>query len=387
MEPQLSAQRAKTGGVRRRARCEPAPGLATQPAAESPRSLIDWPWYLAAYPDVRAAGVDPVHHYLEQGWRDGRRPNFYFDPAWFISQHPEIAGDVDPLTVYLEHGERQGWPPSQHFDLNWYLKTYRPPAGKTALGHFLRHRNTGTVSPNPGFDAAFYLTQYEDIARANLDPFEHFCLYGRAEGRVPRPEVEIIRDSGLFDENYYLLNHNDVHESGTDPVEHFCCEGWKEKRKPNLYFDTVWYLERYKPQSPANPLLHYILRGEADGCLPSKYFNPSWYRQHYAAEQPELPLQHYMRHRRTQKFSPLPFFDVDFYMAAYADSIRPNRDPFMHYLAVGGSRNFNPSPWFNAAAYRSTQMHPHPDSTSQSAMEQDNPLLHFLARFVFGDTK
>ncbi|SHE67614.1 hypothetical protein SAMN02746095_01009 [Acidocella aminolytica 101 = DSM 11237] len=383
VKTQLAARRTKTGRANRRTRREPAPSFTAQSLSEALRSLVDWPWYLAAYPDVRTAGVDPVCHYLEQGWRDGRQPNFYFDPYWFISEHPEISRDADPLIVYLTQGELQGWPPSQHFDLNWYRCTYEPPPGQSILGHFLRHRRSGTVSPNPGFDAAFYLNQYKDVAQAGLDPFEHFCLHGRAEGRMPKSEVDIIRASGLVDLNYYLLNNTDVHEASADPVEHFCHKGWKEGRKPSLYFDTVWYLERYKPLSPANPLLHYILCGEAQGCLPSKYFNPLWYRKRYAGEQLESPLQHYMRHRRTQKFSPLPFFDVDFYMSAYADSIRPNRDPFMHYLAVGGKRNFNPSPWFNAASYRNTQMPLHPDGTSQTAMEQDNPLLHFLTQLVF----
>ena len=49
--------------------------------------------------------------------------------------------------------------------------------------------------------------------------------------------------SGLIDPNYYLINGTDVHEAQLDPAEHFCRYGWRESRKPNIYFDTRWYLQ------------------------------------------------------------------------------------------------------------------------------------------------
>jgi hypothetical protein len=36
-----------------------------------------------------------------------------------------------------------------------------------------------------GFDAAWYLQQYPDIAAAGVDPWSHFCQHGYAEGRLP----------------------------------------------------------------------------------------------------------------------------------------------------------------------------------------------------------
>ena len=67
---------------------------------------------------------------------------------------------------------------------------------------------------------------------------------------------------------------------------HFCRYGWRERRKPNLYFDTHWYLET----NPAvarlqiNPLVHYVLEGEAADRRPVPYFNPGWYRKTYSIE-------------------------------------------------------------------------------------------------------
>jgi hypothetical protein len=45
--------------------------------------LFDAPFYLAMNPDVAAAGVDPLRHYHQFGWKKGRDPNALFDTtAW-----------------------------------------------------------------------------------------------------------------------------------------------------------------------------------------------------------------------------------------------------------------------------------------------------------------
>jgi hypothetical protein len=53
--------------------------------------LFDSKWYLARYPDVREAGVDPAVHYLRHGAAEGRQPSPHFgtEPA---SQSEPCAG-------------------------------------------------------------------------------------------------------------------------------------------------------------------------------------------------------------------------------------------------------------------------------------------------------
>lgn len=38
-------------------------------------------WFLERNRDLGTAGVDPLAHYFRYGWREGRLPNPYFDPA------------------------------------------------------------------------------------------------------------------------------------------------------------------------------------------------------------------------------------------------------------------------------------------------------------------
>ena len=39
---------------------------------------------------------------------------------------------------------------------------------------------------NSNFDAAWYVAAYPDVARANIEPLEHYLRHGQAEGRLPR---------------------------------------------------------------------------------------------------------------------------------------------------------------------------------------------------------
>jgi hypothetical protein len=48
--------------------------------------LFDEAWYLERYPDVAAAGIDPVRHYLETGAAEGRDPSPLFNTRFYAGQ-------------------------------------------------------------------------------------------------------------------------------------------------------------------------------------------------------------------------------------------------------------------------------------------------------------
>jgi hypothetical protein len=71
------------------------------------QGLFHAEFYHEKYPDVRAAGVDPLRHYVEHGAAEGRKPNRLFDPSYYLRQRPEArAAGVDPLIDFLEGGAR-----------------------------------------------------------------------------------------------------------------------------------------------------------------------------------------------------------------------------------------------------------------------------------------
>jgi GT2 family glycosyltransferase len=111
--------------------------------------LFDRDWYLEIYPDVAAAGVDPVQHYIECGAREGRNPNRFFDTKWYLERYVDVAASgVNPVEHYVRHGAKEGRNPTQSFDCKHYL-----------LAH-------------------------PDVARAGVEPFQHFVETGWKEGRV-----------------------------------------------------------------------------------------------------------------------------------------------------------------------------------------------------------
>jgi hypothetical protein len=193
-------------------------------------------------------------------------------------------------------------------------------------------------------------------------------------------EMRAIASSNLFDPSFYLIEGPDVQQANLDPIFHFCVYGWREGRRPNLYFDPLWYRDRYLggPRSQLNPLAHYIGVGESAGCRPICFFDPLWYKTAYALAYSESALRHYLAHRRSQRFAPNAHFDLEFYLARYGAEIGPNRDPFAHLLRCGADRDLDPSPTFDSAAYRRV-LGPNPLAPSSSAASERNiPFIRYL---------
>jgi len=138
--------------------------------------LFDSKWYLAAYPDVKAAGVNPLFHYCTHGWKEGRKPNFYFEPDWYRENYaPELGAWRNPLCDYIERGEKQDARPSAHFDTSWYRAQHGLSNDESALRHYLVNRLTGLAAPLPSFNVAQYCYEHPEIVASGADPFEDYC--------------------------------------------------------------------------------------------------------------------------------------------------------------------------------------------------------------------
>lgn len=75
----------------------------------NPNSVFDTKGYLAAYADVKAAGVNPLTHYDQYGWKEGRDPSASFDTATYLSTYKDVAAaQVDPMQHFLQNGLYEG---------------------------------------------------------------------------------------------------------------------------------------------------------------------------------------------------------------------------------------------------------------------------------------
>ncbi len=117
----------------------------------------------------------------------------------------------------------------------------------------------------------------------------------------------------IFDENFYLADNQDV-RGGGDCFAHYLAHGVNEFRHPCLFFNPVWYRDRYPDvaESGLNPAIHYVTIGAAELRDPHHDFDAAYYVHHHP-EAAKNPLAHYLNYGaflgyRTQR----PFVLTDY---------------------------------------------------------------------------
>ncbi|WP_240993559.1 hypothetical protein [Asaia bogorensis] len=89
---------------------EPTPDTETYQGLTYPAEALyfDSNWYLAAYPDVGACGMDAVEHFMTHGYLEGRDPNGHFSVAEYIAANPDIPLTINPFLHFIMHGAAEG---------------------------------------------------------------------------------------------------------------------------------------------------------------------------------------------------------------------------------------------------------------------------------------
>ncbi|QDH71038.1 hypothetical protein [Marilutibacter alkalisoli] len=173
--------------------------------------------YLKSNPDVAAAGMNPLVHYLAFGRHEGRtcipvldsqpvgddastagqegggaegnmdvlRESLLFDRSYYLEANPDVARHgIDPLLHYVKYGAKEGRQPNPWFSTRMYRATYQSPDDATnPLVHYLRSPDSRMTRTSAFFDGGFYSSRYDDVARSGLTPLEHYLARGVLEGR------------------------------------------------------------------------------------------------------------------------------------------------------------------------------------------------------------
>ena len=162
--------------------------------------------YFAANPDVAAAGVNALDHYIGAGDREGRRPNPIFDPDWYRTTY--LGGDArrNSLADYLRHARSvEARNPNRWFDINHYRSEAGISTRVDPMRHYLAAGRDAT-DPSPDFDfdelrrrfpdlgghatpLAFLLNDYRVAGR--IDACTSYYVSGWASRRAG-PRIEII---------------------------------------------------------------------------------------------------------------------------------------------------------------------------------------------------
>ena len=75
---------------------------------------FDKKWYLKTYPDVKRAGIDPVKHYLKNGWIEGRNPSKNFDTEGYLKRYLDVT--INPLLHYETIGKKKKYKIGSYVD-------------------------------------------------------------------------------------------------------------------------------------------------------------------------------------------------------------------------------------------------------------------------------
>ena len=233
----------------------PAADLALLPLAgsEAHRMVLrDSGLFMAGHyqhtcPGIAAAHADPLRHYCDEGWREGRQPNPYFDPGYYCARTLGGPPETDPLLHYALLGSSSGARPNAYLDPVWYRAIHGEHA-LDPLVRFAARDEALDLRPAAFFDIGWYRARHRLSPTAS--PLLHF-LARRHTGRVsPLPE---------FDVEHYGRMRRDVAAHGADPFEHYLEHGWREGQDPSPGFESRFYVRRHLARQPdANPLLHYL---------------------------------------------------------------------------------------------------------------------------------
>ncbi len=229
-------------------------------------------WYLKNFMDDTTTREQlPLMHYI-QACEDIRleiingnpisnapNPNPWLDTAWYFIEHQDILyTESNPLSHYIEAGARENRKPSPYFDAQWYIgknDTY----GLNALEHFLSYGAIEGLAPNEiwqkareqGFEGVEVNVSTDQNGETQLDPRQY----------------KILSDSDFFDEAWYRAKYLSPQNINMDPIEHYLIFGTHIGYDPGPNFSTNGYrtVNHDLRSAQINPLLHYIQHGRFEG--------------------------------------------------------------------------------------------------------------------------
>ena len=157
-----------------------------------PHPLFDPSWYLRENPDVAKARVEPLHHYITEGWREGRNPHPLFDLRYYLSQAPKLAeAGIEPLAHFLKDGAREGLKPNPLFDPAWYtgFNRHSMVPAENPLTHYVTRGWKEGCDPHPSFNVSLYLQANPDLRYTRENPLVHYARRSRRKTVRLMPDI------------------------------------------------------------------------------------------------------------------------------------------------------------------------------------------------------
>jgi GT2 family glycosyltransferase len=179
-------------------------------------------YYLATNPELMQDGTDPLLHFLDVGFDEGRSPHPLIDLAWMLDVDPSILGIPRSIDKLVDALDLDLSAPGPYFDPVFYRQQLgRDAPAQGMLRSFLLKGIWAGLRPNPFIDPAWYAERNLDVPRDPYGALRHFIVGGDNDARSPGPD---------FDGREYWRRYPDVAAARRAPLRHYLTQGRRENR-------------------------------------------------------------------------------------------------------------------------------------------------------------
>jgi lipopolysaccharide biosynthesis protein/CDP-glycerol glycerophosphotransferase (TagB/SpsB family) len=138
-------------------------------------------YYLANNDDLRAAGMDPIKHYCQFGWKELRKPNAWFDGWWYgVNYLSDFPANLNPLLHYALVGKEAGFLPAP-------IKNEQNRIG-TGLSYEKEQGAVTRICLFAGYDVDGIVDDYVIVFLKELSKFSD--IYYLADSDMPQAELD-----------------------------------------------------------------------------------------------------------------------------------------------------------------------------------------------------
>lgn len=182
-------------------------------------------FYSVQYSDInsRQTNLDPLVHFFEHGFQEGRQPHPLIDFNYLKSKVVASKSEQNDLDYLCKCVLSNIASPTPYFDLEYYAAMRSIPIDDESciFLDYIKH-GQDKLSPNRLFDPFWYIGRYPDVEASHLSSICHFVIIGDGENRRPSSE---------FDSEWYRNSYGDLRQvRDIKPLYHYLRFGRREGR-------------------------------------------------------------------------------------------------------------------------------------------------------------
>ena len=233
--------------------------------------------------------------------------------------------------------------------------------------------------PSALFSVYAYLNRYPDVAKANVNPLNHYMKHGQKEGRaaylsrwrgrttdaVPHRDFQTCKEWLNIPD--LRIRYPDFETQSDDTlVAWYIMEGCYTDPRPDAEFSALFYQKTYPDVAKnMNPLRHYVCFGQAEGRAGTPAGTPAEYEalRKLAEYTAFLFLVTNLDIVREE-------FDANWYRASYHDIVGDDEVLLLDYMTVGWEAGRDPNSTFSTIYYL--------DKYKDIARNRINPFVHYI---------